>query len=121
MSYNYWLMRARNSIREAADIDEPNLVHIGTFEEIKQLVLRAHPAFEFNDADRSCQLKDDSQDVILEIGHAEAGPSYLIIVVKAWWRERFEEQLVALATSLGLFAFDVQQNRIVGGVLDPNT
>ena len=119
MSYDYWLMRARNPIRSSADVDEPNITPIGTFQEIKRLVQKARPEFKWNDVERCCHVRNDSEDVLLEIGFAEPGPEFLTIVVRARWRENFQEQLVALATSLGLFAFDPQQGRLLGGVVVP--
>jgi hypothetical protein len=119
MSYDYWLMRARNPIRGSADVDEPNVAPIGTLQEIKPLVQKTRPNFEWNEKERYCWFKDESANVRLHIGFGEPGPQFLVITVKAWWRERFHEQLVALATSLGLFAFDPQQGRLVGGVVEP--
>ena len=119
MSYDYWFMRARNPIRSSADVDEPNIAPIGTFQEIKRLVHNARPEFKWSDAERYCHITNESEDIRLEIGFAEPGPEFLTIVVRAWWRENFQEQLVALATSLGLFAFDPQQGRLIGGVVVP--
>lgn len=119
MSYDYWLMRARNPIRDAADVDEANVAAIGSYQQIKRQIEKALPHFQWNDAERYCWFKGESEDVLLHIGYAEPGPEFLTITVKAWWRDDFQGQLIALATSLGLFVFDPQQVSVVGGVLEP--